>query len=68
MLELKIQCENADEARMYLNAPQYHNLISDLYQALRSSLKHGNDADVLKVVDQFQPDLANALDHHQGPY
>lgn len=68
MLELKIHCDDADQARMYLNGPQYHNLISDLYQSLRSALKHGNDADVLKVVEQFQPDLATALDSHQGPY
>lgn len=68
MLELKIPCESADEARMYLNAPQYHNLISDLYQCLRSAQKHGEDSDVLKVVDKFMPDLVHAIDHNTGAY
>jgi len=68
MLELKIECETPDEARMYLNAPQYHNLISDLRHALRNAQKHGTDADVLKVVQNFFPELGIAADNHQGPY
>lgn len=68
MLELKIQCENADEARMYLNAEQYHNLLSDLRVALRNAQKHGTDEDVVKVVENFFPDITIACDHNQGPY
>lgn len=68
MLELKIQCESHDEARVLLNAHQYHNLISDLYQALRSARKHGTDADVLRVVDNWMPDLCNAIDNSTGAY
>ena len=68
MLELKINCQDVDEARIYLNAHQYHNLLSDLYQALRTAQKHGTDGDVLKQVDSYIPDLATALDHHTGPY
>jgi len=68
MLELKISCETADEARIYLNAPQYHNLLEDLRVALRNAYKHGSDADVLKVVENFFGDITIACDHNQGPY
>lgn len=68
MLELKIQCETRDEAHMYINAPEYHNLISDFRHALRNAQKHGTDADVIRVVQNFFPDLCTASDHHQGPY
>lgn len=68
MLELKIQCENADEARMYLNAQQYHNLLEDLRVALRNAQKHGTDEDVVRVVENFYPDICAACDHNQGPY
>lgn len=68
MLELKIQCDTSDEAHMYLNGPQYHNLISDLHHALRNAYKHGSDADVLQVFKNFYPDLSKAAEHHQGPY
>ena len=68
MLELKIQCENADEARIYLNAQQYHNLLDDLRNQLRNAQKHGSDADVVRVVQSFFPDITIACDHHTGPY
>ena len=68
MIKLNISCETADEARVYLNAPQYHNLISDLRAALRLARKHGNDGDVLRVVDSFTNDLCSAVDHNEGPY
>lgn len=68
MLELNIKCDTPDEARIYLNAPQYHNLISDLRHALRNAQKHGSDADVLKVVQNFFPEICIASDNHQGPY
>ena len=68
MLELKIQCESLEEARVVLNAQQYLNLIDDFYNALRSARKHGSDADVLKVVDQFYPEMCNAIDNSTGAY
>lgn len=68
MLELKIQCENADEARVYLNAQQYLNLLSDLMNAIRSAQKHGTDDDVLKLVDGFYPDICKAVDNSDGAY
>ena len=68
MLELKIQCENADEARVVLTAQQYLNLIDDLYNQLRTARKHGTDADVVRIVDSFMPDLSNAIDNSQGAY
>ena len=68
MLELKISCETADEARIYLNAPQYHNLLEDLRVALRNAYKHGDDKDALKVLANFFGDITVACDHNQGPY
>jgi hypothetical protein len=68
MLELNIKCESIEEAQMYLNGPQYHNLISDLYQSLRASQKHGTDAEILQTVKNFYPDLCKAFDHHTGAY
>jgi hypothetical protein len=68
MLELKIQCDTAEDARVYLNAQQYLNLIDDFYNALRSAQKHGTDVDVLKAVDKFFPDLCAAIDNSTGAY
>ena len=68
MLELKIQCETAEDARIYLNAHQYHNLLDDLRNALRNTQKHGSDSDVIRVVQNFFPDITIACDNHQGPY
>ena len=68
MLELKIQCESADEARIYLNAPQYHNLLEDFRVAIRNAYKHGDDKDALKVLGDFYTEITAACDNHQGPY
>lgn len=68
MLELNIKCESREEAEVYINAPAYHNLISDLYAALRSARKHGSDKDVLDKIESFMPDLAKAVDHSFGAY
>ena len=68
MLELKINCENASEARVYLNAQEYLNLITDMYANFRNAQKHGTDQDLLKVVENFMPDLAKAMDHNDGAY
>jgi len=68
MLKLEFHCESHEEARVYLNAHQYHNLLSDLYAALRSAQKHGTDADVLTQVSSFMPDIAKAVDHNLGAY
>jgi nitrate/nitrite-specific signal transduction histidine kinase len=68
MLELKIQCDTAEDARIYLNAHQYHNLLDDLRNALRNAQKHGSDSDVIRVVQNFFPDITIACDHHTGPY
>lgn len=68
MLELKIQCETPEEARVVLNAQQYLNLLDDFYNALRSARKHGTDVDVLKQVDAFMPELRAAIDNSQGAY
>jgi hypothetical protein len=68
MLELNIKCESLEEARIYLNAQQYHNLLSDMAMAFRNVIKHGTEKDIIVQVNNFYPDLCKALDHHQGPY
>lgn len=68
MLELKICCESPEEARVYLNAHQYHNLISDMYAGLRNARKHGTDADVVMFVDNYLDDLYKAIENSQGAY
>lgn len=68
MLELKIQCDTAEDARIYLNAHQYYNLLDDLRNALRNAYKHGDDKDALKVLQNFYTDLTAACDNHTGAY
>ena len=68
MLELNIKCESLEEARVYLNAPQYHNLISDMYSGLRSARKHGTDADVIMFVDNCLDGLYKAVENSGGAY
>jgi hypothetical protein len=68
MLELNIKCESAEDARIYLNAPQYLALLQDLRESLRGAYKHGGDSDVLKAVENFYPDIISACDHSEGAY
>lgn len=68
MLELNIKCDTLEEARVYLNAQQYLNLIDDFYNALRSARKHGSDVDVLKQVDAYMNELREAIDNSTGAY
>ena len=68
MITLTLNCESNDEARAYLNALQYHNLISDLYSQLRQAEKHGTETDVLDIVESFKPDLIKAIDNSLGAY
>jgi hypothetical protein len=68
MLELKITCDTPEEINIYTNAVSLHNLLGDLCQALRNSYKHGTDADVLKTIENFYPDLVKAVEHCQGAY
>ena len=68
MLELKITCQDAEEARVYLNAQQYLNLLDDFYNALRNAQKHGGNADVLHQVEVFYPEMLRAIEHHTGAY
>jgi 3-hydroxyisobutyrate dehydrogenase-like beta-hydroxyacid dehydrogenase len=68
MLELKITCDTIDEVNIYTNAVSLHNLLGDLRTALRNAQKHGTDADVVRVVQNFFPDITAACDHCQGPY
>lgn len=68
MIKLNLQCESVEEARVYLNAPQYHNLISDMYAAIYSAKKHGTDSDILCAVETFYNDLHTAVNNSEGPY
>lgn len=68
MIEVTIKCETPEEARIYLNATDYIGLLQDMYAALRSARKHGNDADVVRVVESFYADISKACDHAEGAY
>ena len=68
MLELNIKCESHDEARVYLNAHQYLNLLSDFAEAIRASKKHGTYKDVLNKVDSFYPEICKAVENSLGAY
>lgn len=68
MIELKIKCDTLEEARIYTNALNYLSLLQDLRANLRDARKHGTDADVLRVVENFIPDIAQACDHSDGAY
>lgn len=68
MLELKIDCDTITEGRIYLNAMEYLNLLIDLRDSLRNAQKHGTDADIVKVVENFYPDICRAVDHSEGAY
>ena len=68
MIKLEIQCESPEEARIYLNAPQYHNLISDLCMSIRNAQKHGNETDFVMLANSFYPDLFKAMDNSEGAY
>ena len=67
MFDITIKCENAEQARVYLNGPQYLNLLEDIYNAVRSSQKHG-DGDLNKVLDNFLSEICHAIDHSTGAY
>lgn len=68
MLKLNIDCQDNQEAMVYLNAPQYLAIITDLTQAIRNAEKHGSDESLLIVVREFYPDLCRAVDHVEGAY
>ena len=68
MLELKITCDSAEEARIYLNAHQYLNLLTDFTEAIRSATKHGTEKDVLHQVTVFYREMCSATEHHMGAY
>jgi hypothetical protein len=68
MLELNIKCESLEEARIYLNATNYVSLLQDLHTNLRNAYKHGDDASVLKTIENFYPDIIRAVDHSEGAY
>ena len=68
MLQLNITCDTLEEARIYLNALQYHNLINNFSLALENAYKHGTDRDVLHQVKYYMPDLTRAVENSQGAY
>lgn len=67
MFDITIKCETAEQARMFLNAPQYFALLDDIYQAVRNTQKHG-DGDLDKVLENFLPDISRAIDNSEGAY
>lgn len=68
MIELNLKCDSVEQARIYLNANNYLNLLYDLNTALRNAQKHGTDADVVRIVNSFMQDILQACDHAEGAY
>lgn len=66
MIKLEITCENVDEARLILNAQQYHSLICDFISQVKRSREC--EEDINKVIDIFIGDFCIATEHHRGPY
>ena len=68
MIKITFVCETAEDANVYVNAPQMRNLVSDFVQAHKASVKHGTEAEVLRNLTAFYDDLVRAADHASGPY
>ena len=68
MIEITLKCETLEEARTYLNAPNYLNLIQDFYEAVRAARKHGTDEDVLFQIKNYFAEFATACEHSNGAY
>ena len=67
MFDITIKCETAEQARIFINAPQYFALLDDIYQAVRQCQKHG-DGDLDKVLENFLPEICHAIDNSTGAY
>ncbi len=63
---LTLNCESPAEAHLYLNAPQYYNLLSDLHSLIRSSEKY--DTKLEDSIKSFYPELSAIIESHLGPY
>ena len=70
MLELNIKCDSVEQARVYLNAQQYLNLITDFAEALRNAEKYSDNVDqaMLLAVNGYKSDFRRAAEHHTGAY
>jgi hypothetical protein len=70
MLELNIKCDSVEEARVYLNAQQYLNLITDFAEALRNAEKYSDNVDqaMLLALNGYKDDFRRAAEHHTGAY
>jgi hypothetical protein len=63
---LTLTCESTSEAQLYLCAPQYYNLISDLHSLIRSSEKY--DTKLEDSIKSFYPEICKCVESHLGPY
>lgn len=68
MLKIELNCETLEEARIYINAHNYLNLIFDTYNSIKQARKHGDASDMERVLDTFLPEMAKAIEHDQGAY
>lgn len=58
MITIQFQCENADEAKTYINAPDAKCRAQEFCEHLRSVIKHGEHstetmADLLSLQEHF---------------
>jgi len=65
-IQITIECENKNEANIYLNAQQYLNLLSDIQTQIRDCLKYENNMN--DTLNSIYKDVCQCTEHHLGPY
>lgn len=66
MLKLEFTCETDEEARIYLNAKEFHNLCHDFYNAIKYANKHNGN--IQHVVETFYEEFQKAAFANEGVY
>jgi hypothetical protein len=65
-IQLIIECDDKNEANIYLNAQQYLNLLSDIQSQIRNCLKH--EQNMNDTLNSIYKDICQCTEHHLGPY
>lgn len=60
--KLEIHCEDETEVKHYLNASNYHGVLSDLKDTLRSLNKYGLPKDEENLIQYLYDKFFNLLD------
>jgi hypothetical protein len=68
MLKLELVCDSAEQARVYLNAQQYFNLLLDLEESFSQVTEETSHQELLYIIDTFLPNIKAAVCNHEGAY